>query len=344
MSRAISATLAQEMQKDENIICFGEDVGRKGGVYGATVGLQKQLGAGRVFDTLLDEQTILGLAIGSAHNGQLPIAEIQFLAYTHNAEDQLRGEAATLSFFSNGQFANPMVVRIAGLAYQKGFGGHFHNDNSIAVFRDIPGLVLACPSSASDAVMMLREAIRLAREEKRVVVFLEPIALYGTKDLHDSGDGLLLSHAPAAGAQAVAAFGEVAAYGDSEAPDLAIVTYGNGAVFARRSAKELASRGVRAKVIDLRWLVPLPMESLLRHLDAASPVLIVDECRESGSLGEELFTRLIEAGHGGEIRRLSGRDSFIPLGPAADEVLLQQDDITEAALSMTGTSAPGKRS
>jgi 2-oxoisovalerate dehydrogenase E1 component len=126
---------------------MGEDVGRKGGVYGVTQKLQARFGPDRVIDTLLDEQSILGLGIGMAHNGFLPIPEIQFLAYLHNAEDQLRGEAATLPFFSNGQFTNPMVVRIAGLGYQKGFGGHFHNDNSLSVLRDIPGLILACPST-----------------------------------------------------------------------------------------------------------------------------------------------------------------------------------------------------
>ena len=91
---------------------------------------------------------ILGLALGAGLSGLLPIPEIQYLAYLHNAEDQLRGEAATLQFFSNGQYRNPMVVRIAGYAYQKGFGGHFHNDNAVGVLRDIPGLVVASPAAA----------------------------------------------------------------------------------------------------------------------------------------------------------------------------------------------------
>lgn len=328
MSRAISATLGQEMEASDDIVLFGEDVGRKGGVYGATTGLQKSFGAGRVFDTLLDEQTILGLAIGMAHNGYIPVPEIQFLAYVHNAEDQIRGEAASLSFFSNGQFANPMVIRIAGLAYQKGFGGHFHNDNAIGVFRDIPGIVLACPSCASEAVVMLRECLRLAREENRVVVFLEPIALYGTKDLHEDGDGLLLSHETSA-----ARLGEVGVFESAAKPNLTIITYGNGTVFSRRAQAKLAQQGVQARVIDLRWLVPLPMESVLANLPD-TPVLIVDECRESGSLGEELFTKLVEAGHSAPIKRLSGEDSFIPLGPAADEVLLHEADIIAAALEL----------
>jgi 2-oxoisovalerate dehydrogenase E1 component len=135
----INRCLGDLMLKYPELMIFGEDVARKGGVYGLTRGLQRKLGIGRVFDTLLDEQTILGLAIGAAQAGFLPIPEIQYLAYLHNAEDQIRGEAATLQFFSRAQYQNPMVVRIASYAYQKGFGGHFHNDNSIAVLRDVPG-------------------------------------------------------------------------------------------------------------------------------------------------------------------------------------------------------------
>ena len=124
----------------------------------------------------------------SAVSGLLPIPEIQYLAYLHNAEDQLRGEAASLSFFSQGRYRNPMVVRVAGLAYQKGFGGHFHNDNAIGVLRDIPGLVIACPGHPADAAPMLRTCVAAAVADGTVSVFLEPIALYHTRDLHEAGD------------------------------------------------------------------------------------------------------------------------------------------------------------
>ncbi|HUQ14262.1 MAG TPA: thiamine pyrophosphate-dependent enzyme, partial [Novosphingobium sp.] len=157
MARLLSWTLADVLLERPHAIVCGEDVGPKGGVYHVTAKLHQRFGAARVINTLLDEQAILGLAIGAAHNGLLPLPEIQFLAYVHNAEDQIRGEAATLPFFSNGRFTNPMVIRIAGLPYQKGFGGHFHTDNSLAVFRDIPGVILAVPSNGRDAVAMLRE-------------------------------------------------------------------------------------------------------------------------------------------------------------------------------------------
>ena len=116
-------------------LLFGEDVAQKGGVYTVTKGLHKAFKGARVFNTLLDETMILGLAQGFANLGMLPFPEIQYLAYFHNACDQIRGEAASLQFFSNGQYRNPMVMRIASLGYQKGFGGHFHNDNSITAPR-----------------------------------------------------------------------------------------------------------------------------------------------------------------------------------------------------------------
>ena len=143
-----------------------------------------------MFDTLLDEQAILGLALGAGQLGLLPVPEIQYLAYLHNALDQIRGEASTLQFFSRGQFQNPMVVRVAGYAYQKGFGGHFHNDDSTAALRDIPGLCIASPSRGDDAAAMLRTCVAAARSEGSVCLFLEPIALYRTADLHAPGDGL----------------------------------------------------------------------------------------------------------------------------------------------------------
>src|SRR5204862_3934079 len=155
----INQALAELLQKYPQSFLFGEDVAKKGGVYHVTTDLERATGKARVFNTLLDEQTILGLAIGAGHMGQLPIPEIQYLAYVHNAIDQLRGEAGSLQFFSNGQFRNPMVVRVAGLAYQEGFGGHFHNDNSVASLRDLPGLAIACPSNGRDAVGLLRTAM-----------------------------------------------------------------------------------------------------------------------------------------------------------------------------------------
>jgi len=333
MARLLSWTLADLMLAHDNIIVAGEDVGPKGGVYNVTAKLHDRFGPARVINTLLDEQSILGLGIGAAHNGLLPITEIQFLAYVHNAEDQIRGEAATLSFFSNGQYSNPMIVRIAGLGYQKGFGGHFHNDNSLAVFRDIPGLILACPSNGADAVEMLRECVRLAREEQRVIVFVEPIALYMTRDLHEEGDGLWTAPYPAPGDAKPIRLGEVGVHGDGK--DLAIVSYANGYYLSRQAETILREQHkLNARVIDLRWLAPLNENALLEAVAGCGRILIVDECRRTGSQSEALMTLFAEQAPDADCRRITAEDSFIPLGRAATLTLPSRDSIIAAALEL----------
>lgn len=334
LSKILNLALTDLMLEHREIVLMGEDVGRKGGVYGVTQKLQARYGPDRVIDTLLDEQSILGNAIGMAGNGFVPIPEIQFLAYLHNAEDQLRGEAATLPFFSNGQFTNPMVVRIAGLGYQKGFGGHFHNDNSLAVLRDIPGLILACPSTGEDAAMMLRECVRLAREDQRLVVFVEPIALYPMRDLHAPGDGGWMTTYPAPDRRIP--LGEIGQHGDGQ--DLAIVTYGNGHFLSRQAQARLEADGIRTRVIDLRWLAPLPVEAMIEAVRGAAHVLVVDECRFTGGQAEALMAHLHEAGIG-SFARVTAEDSFIATGPAYGATLPSADSIYHAAKSLTGGMA-----
>ncbi len=328
MSRLINWALTDLMLEHHEIVMMGEDVGRKGGVYGVTQKLTDRFGADRLIDTLLDEQSILGLAIGLAHNGFVPMPEIQFLAYLHNAEDQLRGEAATLPFFSNGQFANPMVLRIAGLGYQKGFGGHFHNDNSLGVLRDIPGIIVAVPSHGADAAGMLRECLRLAREQQRVVVFVEPIALYPMRDLHEDGDGGWMRHYPPPGE--TIALGDVGVTGNGR---LAIVTYGNGHYLSQQAARLLAGHGIDTRVIDLRWIAPLPDESLLEALDGAEKILVVDECRRSGNVSEALMT-LLSQSCSLPCTRIAAEDSFIATGPAYAATMPSRDTIVEAARTL----------
>ena len=284
-----------------------------------------------MIDTLLDEQSILGLGIGLALNNLLPITEIQFLAYLHNAEDQLRGEAATLSFFSSRQYANPMIVRIAGLGYQRGFGGHFHNDNSIAVLRDVPGIVIACPSNGRDAVAMMRECVRLALQEQRVVVFVEPIALYMTRDLHVPGDKGWTSVYEAPDEGSAVALGDV--HTEGEGTDLAIVTYGNGYYLSRQAQKLLSEQhGVAVRVIDMRWLAPLPEAALLAAVAGCRRVLIVDECRRTGSQSESLMAMFAERRPDLHTARVTAEDSFIPIGQASTLTLPSRESIISGAL------------
>lgn len=322
MSRLINWALTDLMLAHPETVVMGEDVGRKGGVYGVTQKLHARFGPARVVDTLLDEQSILGLAIGMAHNGFIPMPEIQFLAYLHNAEDQLRGEAATLPFFSNGQWANPMVLRIAGLGYQKGFGGHFHNDNALAVLRDIPGLIVACPSDGADAAMMLRECHRLAREENRVCVFIEPIALYPMRDV-TPGDVAWMRTYPAPHQRI--AQGTVGIHGSGT--DIAIVTFGNG----RYLAEQAGVPG--ARIVDLRWLSPLPVDALLGAVKGCDAILVVDETRRSGGVAEGVITALFEAGHH-TLARYTADDSFIATGRAYAATLPSATGISEAAAAL----------
>ncbi|CAB0151509.1 Pyruvate dehydrogenase E1 component subunit beta [Pseudidiomarina piscicola] len=332
LAKLLNWALHDLMAQFNNIVMCGEDIAKKGGVYHVTQHLMEAFGPNRVLNTVLDEQSILGLAIGMAQQGFIAMPEIQFLAYVHNAEDQIRGEAATLSFFSNGQYTNPMVIRIAGLAYQRGFGGHFHNDNSFAVFRDIPGVIVLCPSNGVDGALLMRQAVHLAAIEQRVVVMLEPIALYMARDLHSEGDNGWLCHYPDV-QQPIPELGEPAVHGDGE--ELAIISYGNGYYLSRKAERQLAEAGHRVRVLDIRCLVPLHVDKIVAALGNTTKLLVVDECRRRGSLSEELITTLHERYHGKfAIQRLTAEDSFIPLGQAAYSVLPSSDAITDLALSM----------
>lgn len=322
----LAAAMADEMLERPEILVFGEDVGKKGGVYYVTQGLQKRFGQSRVIDTHLDETSILGFAQGAGLLGLLPIPEIQYLAYVHNAVDQLRGEASSLSFFSAGQFTNPMVVRIASFAYQRGFGGHFHNDHSIGGLRDIPGLILAAPSRGDDAVRMLRGCVAGARAMGRVVCFLEPIALYHQKDLHDEGDGGWLFDYPAPGE--VLLPGEIGVTGDGP---VALVSYANGHHMSLRAAKVLRDdHGIDTRVIDLRWLNPLPFDALEAAIEGCSRVLVVDECRQTGGgIADAVLAECVRREVGARLDSIAAPDSFVPLGPSANTVLVQVEDIVE---------------
>ncbi|MFC7446888.1 thiamine pyrophosphate-dependent enzyme [Rhodococcus daqingensis] len=336
LAQAINRALLDVLAAHREAMVFGEDVARKGGVYGVTRGLANRVGASRVFDTPLDEQTVLGLALGAGVSGLLPIPEIQYLAYLHNAEDQIRGEAATLGYFSSGRYRNPMVVRIAGYGYQKGFGGHFHNDDAVAVLRDIPGLVVASPARPEDAAAMLRTCVAAAKTEGAVCVFLEPIALYHERDLHEPGDEGWL--APYTGPESWGAthvpIGSGRTHGDGA--DLTIVTFGNGLRMSLRVAQRLRARHVNARVFDLRWLAPLPVADLLREAGATGRVLVVDETRRSGGVSEGVIAALVDGGFDGRIARVTSEDSFVPLGDAARLVLVSEEQIEEAAAGLVG--------
>ena len=333
LAQSINATLTDGLAARPGMLVFGEDVARKGGVYGVTRGLLSRFGAGRVFDTVLDEQAILGLALGAGLAGLLPVPEIQYLAYLHNAADQIRGEAATLPFFSQGQYRNPMVVRVAGYAYQ-GFGGHFHNDNTVAALRDIPGLIIASPALPDDAAAMLRTCLAAAETDGSVCVYLEPIALYHTRDLYAAGDGgwRAAYQPPERWGAAHVPVGRARTHLDGT--DLTIVTFGNGLWLSLRAAGRLAAEGIGCRVVDLRWLAPLPADDIVREALATGRVLVADETRRTGGVAEGVLAALADNGFGGRVARVTSQDSFVPLGDAASAVLLSQAAIEDAGRSL----------
>ncbi|HKJ55883.1 MAG TPA: thiamine pyrophosphate-dependent enzyme [Nitriliruptoraceae bacterium] len=376
LAQGLNAALAEQLAGRSEVVTFGEDVAVKGGVYGITKGLQRRFGRGRVFDTLLDETSILGTAQGAGLVGLLPIPEIQYLAYVHNALDQVRGEAATTQFFSDGAHRTPMVVRIAGLAYQRGFGGHFHNDNAIGALRDIPGLHIAVPTTARDAVGMLRAATAMASVDGTVVIMLEPIALYHERDRLEVGDdrwthawpdddhvvlpGDVTVHRPdARGGDAGAPShddprgGDAGASshddppGDAGAPshddarggadratidDVAIVTWGNGVRMAMQAAAVLRRTGTSARVVHVGWVAPLPHRAIRAAVADCGAVLVADEARATGGgIADAVVADLARNGWDRPIDSVASMDSFIPLGTAADLVLLDVDDIVAAA-------------
>ena len=222
-----------------------------------------------------------------------------------------------------------MVVRIASLGYQRGFGGHFHNDNSITALRDIPGIVVGCPSRGDDAVAMLRTLTALAKVDGRVCVFLEPIALYMTKDLYESGDGQWLTTFPAPGEAMT--LGEGRVYGEGD--DLVVFTYGNGVPMSLRAARRIGEQhGWQVRVVDLRWLVPLADDYIRAQAADAKRILVVDEGRRSAGVGEGVITALAEGGYGARpFGRVVGADTFTPLAGAAFLVIPSEEEIVAAA-------------
>lgn len=333
MAVLINKGLMDIMLKYNNALIFGEDVAQKGGVYTLTKNLYKKFSPKRVFNTLLDEQTILGLAQGYANMGMIPIPEIQYLAYFHNACDQIRGEAASLQFFSNNQYANPMVVRIPGLGYQKGFGGHFHNDNSMTALRDIPGLIVACPSRGDDAVKMLRTLMALAHIDKRVSVMIEPIALYMKKDLYQEGDNKWCFKYPENHENIP--IGQAKIY-NAKAQDILIITYANGVPMSLEAVNLFKrQRSESVALMDLRWLQPLNKKSICKLAEKFDTILVVDEGRESASVGEGVVSAIIDGLiNPPKIYKITGIDCFTPLGDASALVLPNTDKIVEKLIEI----------
>lgn len=294
--QAINTALDEEMNRDERVMLLGEDVGKRGGVFLATEGLQQKYGPDRVIDTPLSEAAILGAAVGLAAHGMRPVAEIQFADYVFPGIDQLFSQAAKLRYRSGGQFTAPMVVRMPSGGGVK--GGHHHSQSPEAHFAHTAGLKVIVVSTPYDAKGLLKAAIR----NDDPVVFMEPKRLYRAVKEEVPADDFLLPIGKAAVRR--------------EGRDITLVSYGGPMVETLKAAEEMAAAGLDPEVIDLRTVMPWDKETVLASVAKTGRLLMISEAPRTASIAsevtatvsEELFDQLLAPP-----LRVTGFDTPYPL-------------------------------
>jgi len=319
MIEALHDGLQQEMERDERIILLGEDVGRKGGVFKVTSGLMDQFGELRVIDAPLAESSIVGVAIGAAVNGLLPVAEIQFLDFIHPAMDQILNEAAKFRYRSAGDFGCPIVIRTP---YGGGIHGALYHSQSIeAMFTHQPGMKVVAPVDAHDAKGLLSAAIH----DPDPVLFLEHKRAY--RDAYFSADVPDdLYSLPIGKARVV-----------REGSDMTIVTYGYYLKECLDAVQEYSDeQQASIEVIDLRSLRPLDKETILSSVMKTGKVLIVHEANKFGGIGGEISAILAEEAFAyldGPIMRVAGPEvPAMPYAPPLEKAFLQDKHTVRAAI------------
>jgi 2-oxoisovalerate dehydrogenase E1 component beta subunit len=274
MVQAINDALKVSMREDDRIIVLGEDVGKVGGVFRVTAGLQDEFGEDRVIDTPLSENGIVGTAIGLALNGLLPIAEIQFSDFIFPAYDQIINELAKYRYRSGGDHSTKVVIRTpvgGGIR-----GGHYHSQHPEAAFIQVPGLKVVCPSNPYDAKGMLLAAI----EDPDPILFLEPKRVYrAAKGEVPEGSYTV----PLESARIV-----------REGSDVTVVAYGAMVYEALDAAKRASDEGVECEVIDLRTLWPVDIAMILQSVKKTGRIVVVHEAPRTGGFAGELITLVAE--------------------------------------------------
>ena len=272
----VREALAEEMERDERVWVLGEDVGKKGGVFLATEGLYGRFGEARVLDTPLAESSIVGVAVGAALNGLIPVAEIQFADFIHSAFDQIVSEAARIRYRSNGDYTCPIVVRapFGGGVH----GGLYHSQSIEAFYAHVPGLKVVIPSTPADAKGLLKSSIR----DPDPVMFLEHKKAYRLIKGEVPDGELLTPIGPA----------EVRREGGG----LTCVAWGLMVQHCLEAAETLAGEGIDVEVIDLRTLRPLDKETILRSVEKTARALVVHEDNLTGGFGAEIAAIIADEG------------------------------------------------
>ncbi len=329
MGEAIRRTLDAELERDPRIRVFGEDVadGRerfleilpgKGGVFGTTSGLQRNHGSDRVFNTPLSEANIVGRAVGMGMRGLHPVPEIQFFDYIWTAMQQIKSQAATVRWRSNGHFSCPMVLRVPIGGYLTG-GAIWHSQSGESIFAHVPGLTIAFPSRARDAAGLLRTALRA----EDPILFLEHKHLLRqryTEDPYPPNDYLI-------------PFGKGAIV--TGGTDLTIVTYGAMVEKSRQAARRLEGEGSSIEIIDLRTIIPWDRELVLDSVARTGRALIVHEDVITCGFGAEIAAVIAEEAFeqlDAPVRRLCAIDTHVAYEPTLERAVLPQTEEIESAI------------
>jgi pyruvate dehydrogenase E1 component subunit beta len=272
---AVNNALETALGKDDRVVILGEDVGKTGGVFRATDGLQAKFGEERVFDTPLAEGGIIGTAIGMALYGLRPIPEIQFLDFIYPAFDQVVSEAAKFRYRSGGEYTCPLVIRAPCGGGIK--GGHYHSQSSEAYFAHTPGLKVVMPTTPYDTKGLLLASI----EDEDPVLFLEPKRIYHKKFKEEVPDGWY-----------TVPLGKARLH--REGTDVSIISWGAMAHVAIEAAQKAEEKGILAEVLDLRSISPLDVDAVLQTVKKTGRVVVAYEAPRTGGFGAEISAIIAE--------------------------------------------------
>ncbi len=320
VAQALNQALDHALAGHDDVVVLGEDVGRTGGVFRVTDGLQQRHGAERVIDTPVAESGIVGAAFGMAVAGLRPVAEIQFLGFAYPAYDQLVSHVSRIRNRSRGRFTAQLVVR---MPYGGGIGAaEHHSESSEAIFAHTPGLKVVVPSRPSDAKGMLLAAI----EDPDPVVFLEPIRLYRS----------VREEVPEEPFTSPLGEASVDVMGD----DVTIISYGAMMSDARRAVADLAAAGVSAELIDLRSLVPFDVDTVVASVERTGRAVVVQEGHRTAGFASEVAAVIQERALYSllaPVERVTGWDTVVPLRRAEQHYMPDANRIVRAALrTMSG--------